>query len=1299
MPALLSLLTFPQRLKNGNINFNILIVPRNIDPLQALKPGEPSFADANLTFEACVIDSLVDLPELGSAGIQTFNPVVSGSSLNLTNFYTVLKKQFKATQGVDLVDAASPSDRAIKIANNIRKYLPESYRSAFNFTNPKTQYASIDDSYHCAVKNNKAKFNPKVITEIPWGKAFAFCLRNPLVAKQAGLVYNASIPAAGLYDKGGWLFVRFAAGSDYDALDQENDINIYAARIPSLKNEAERILFAPVLFRVLNAAIGDGLDQVFEEAIGYNDGFAHIVHSNQPVNQYYLEEKDLSNPPMKDTGIRLGWDDEQLLIWHNRQLSQKDEASGLPVDAPLGVSGFIIDAKDITNGTGWISLNAVVTASKLILGDVDDNINIAPAGTPLETGVEVTPSQLQTNTDYWMPMYFTSWVGKSLVLTDNDAVEIYRQQDVKMPPGTKASKKNNAAYLSAKKTNPFYEPSPERNNISLLYGNDYEFRIRFLDITGGSPLITDDPVLNAPAPTAKSHFKRCVTAQALRISDAAKKPVNENTSIAGDTVLSFSRPLLGYPAVVFTGKYADPVGDLKTLANNIVAGEQFIPALPDPDVTTFKIQIEVKSLYMDNLLSSTGRDSFIPLYEKEFKFNAVDFYAPENINIKFVDKAQLKFDGADVLDDGSKHNLILPSARELRLTFIPIVEKADDKYAAKFIEFGKTISLTAAAPSNDETNLFENPGNFLKAIYLQSEEENNIPAVNAATINLKGNSLQNSGSLIQRISNELDLDSKQLSLLGRPGERIQFGCSKLIRHSLAPDNTSLTFSSKNELLLHWLMVIDLHLLRDWAWNALQPESILIERRVHSDGYSEGSYKTVGHINLSNTINVLALTEPQRSSARLMFFDAFDPKEVLIDFPREASLHYRVTPQFKTGYGPVRDGDISETMEVPVTLNPVQVPKIVSAGIAQTDYKFDEKYSTTDIRNRFLWLEFEEPVSDKKDIYYCRILGYAADPLIRQFELTTQLAAVLTGSMDLADSTNSDLSASIEPALPIAPEPIRVILKGMSNDFAGIHAMQEMTKSTSSDKHYLVPLPPGLNGDSAELFGFFTYEVRVGHSKKIWSTARGRFGRPLRATGVQHPCPALTCIATRSKKTIGKTKLDQIIISAPYAKAVQDGKNVTASPPATSLWCLLYAQVMQADKVSWRNILIDSREMFLSKPDYNKKTVHNKDGQVYGNSVYTTQEVSTMLQSLGLPTTSSLSALCVEMFPLKGQWRIHYDREKMRSMLAGVFAGNDGGIDNAQQEEEINPLREGLGFFRILRTSPLCKIEDVCCEDC
>ena len=115
--------------------------------------------------------------------------------------------------------------------------------------------------------------------------------------------------------------------------------------------------------------------QVFIEAADYDDGFAKIVHGIQPVSQNLLAEDPDGFAPMTDIGIRLGWDDEQILIWQNRQLKADPtvpKVAGKPqrLDAPMGVFGYRIDARNIRDaeaGTRWSGCGA---RRPLVLGDV-----------------------------------------------------------------------------------------------------------------------------------------------------------------------------------------------------------------------------------------------------------------------------------------------------------------------------------------------------------------------------------------------------------------------------------------------------------------------------------------------------------------------------------------------------------------------------------------------------------------------------------------------------------------------------------------------------------------------------------------------------------------------------------------------------------------------------------------------------------------------------------------------------------------------------------------------------------------
>jgi hypothetical protein len=184
-------------------------------------------------------------------------------------------------------------------------------------------------------------------------------------------------------------------------------------------------------------------------------------------------------------------------------------------------------------------------------------------------------------------------------------------------------------------------------------------------------------------------------------------------------------------------------------------------------------------------------------------------------------------------------------------------------------------------------------------------------------------------------------------------------------------------------------------------------------------------------------------------------------------------------------------------------------------------------------------------SPPNDQYFPRVLAYSADPML------------------VEDGTR--LPDPPEPPLPIEAEEIRVITERQPNDFAGYNAMHPLVESRESPGFYLLTLPSGMAADSTELLGFFVYELRVGHSRKRWCTAQSRFGGPLRVAGVQHPAPPLRCMVQRTS--------DRVRVVCPYAMPVLNGRNIRARTPKTQMHALSYAQVLQVDGGSWRNVLI------------------------------------------------------------------------------------------------------------------------------
>ncbi len=144
--------------------------------------------------------------------------------------------------------------------------------------------------------------------------------------------------------------------------------------------------------------------------------------------------------------------------------------------------------------------------------------------------------------------------------------------------------------------------------------------------------------------------------------------------------------------------------------------------------------------------------------------------------------------------------------------------------------YGRTVQFQLYKESTDERALFLNagPAKQTQGIYLQPDP----PVVfdgKPASI-LFGNEVARPPDMIQRLAQQLGLENNGLTLVGKKGMRVQFGCSQRIRHTLSPDNSSITFASKGDLINHWLSCITLQLDRDWTWDALEDRSLVIQRK-------------------------------------------------------------------------------------------------------------------------------------------------------------------------------------------------------------------------------------------------------------------------------------------------------------------------------------------------------------------------------------------------------------------------------------------------------------------------------------
>ncbi|HSF55757.1 MAG TPA: hypothetical protein VLA71_18535, partial [Algoriphagus sp.] len=765
---ILTLMTFPQRLVGNVLTVNIVVVPRNSDPFATWPTGlgnpnpsqVPGFANLQPKFKLAVVKGTDDFP-LSNANAASRKPIlIDVTEIPAANKSTVLQQiaaSFTITDNTDKLPDPVPLDQAGK--RGIKKYLPLSYRNRFNFTQPRHPNAVTDDSYHCAVRDKVdliPNFTPK--NNVSWGKVFANILRQPILAKACGMIYEVQLEVEpGWFENGGYLYADIVGGeyeTAQNALLEAADgplVKRYAAKIPELVIGDDRPVFAPVLFPVLyqkSTELTEPIpvgpwDELFLEAHLYNDGFAKIVHANQAESGNLLEEAPDGLPPQSDSGIRMGWDDEQILVWYLRQILENPGdalGSGKRLDAPLGVLGYHIDVQQAIAGAPWESLNVVQ------VNPAQGGLAGTFANQTVELPYQVYPTKIAgPNSDgYWLPMYYAYWIGKSMATEDKDAIEIYRNDQEKVgkrqgigEPQDGTVTKNTALI-------------PGVINTQLRYGNTYRFRIRLADISGGGPSLDDEPLNPAPSPNTSVSFKRFVNPGMLRIEkpeEFKEHKVNffnsadpDDTEFNDNIVLQIERPLLEYPSVVFTDKYQqigqDPIAMLKALQFDEMGLK---PALPDPDVHKIKILVEVKSLRMDTQLSRSGRDSYIPLYSREWDFPA-EFDGKIELPINFLDVPVLNLtEPADpflsqklLFDQLSENALVLPTGRQVRVSFRAVASSEEpeqiyfgiiDSDEDKDSRFGKVQQLMFYKETQNEDELLLPYKNVpeLQALYLKPD--------------------------------------------------------------------------------------------------------------------------------------------------------------------------------------------------------------------------------------------------------------------------------------------------------------------------------------------------------------------------------------------------------------------------------------------------------------------------------------------------------------------------------------------------------------------------------------------------
>ena len=945
----LRIFTFPQGWNGAEIPLRILVAPFG-NPLQPLAPGLKPFAEAQLVLSAHLIPATDRLPRPTDVTARVRLDVDTPPDID--QVYAQLATQFN-------VDPAAPSVYVPPVKTRFLKMLMPSYLEASGFASLRTDLAVTDDRYICALVDGErpARRPPRPPEPPKWDAVLAMAIRQPVLAERLGLIHMSAVrPAdASFYANGGWLYVTLHDTSDYFTASVAPDfLKLYAARIPPLKATVPASLFASVLFPVGAVPPPGSFDDTLREADVYSDGFARLVHTFQPDRADYLnlsrqDERRLR--PYAETGLKLGWDDEQIVIWLNRQLTDDPRnGSAAARDTPLGVRGFRVDVREADGPGLWTSLvrmQGPIKVGDLFLDSFDD-----------EMAIELAPSQLQGKRDgeYWLPPYFTQWTGSSLIAADATAFKVANQSQ------------------RSRLLNPVGD-----RMVPLRYGKSYQFRVRLTDLTGGGPA---PDVQNEPPPTgiATRRFRRFVPPDSVKVGEPA-----DNAD--GTVSFSIGRPMLGYPALLYTS-LAD--AEARLLADAPVAAARGrLPGFPDPDVTRLRIDVTVASLELDP-------ENHPEVTPRRFLFSTFRPFGDDpvqalELTVEFKDEADLAVFPAPAATGPIR----LPTARGLELTFTPVARPdpgmpagladpaaaqiidaaALDREDQKLLYFGKhaarvgsRAAVTLRREAASEGGLFQAvPGVPFQGIFLQPDPpaDGHLKDRNAAA----GTRDEAPGSAIQRLARQLRLEHRDLTLSGEPGRRAVFGASATVRHVLSPDHSTITFATETEITAQWLMAISLRLARDWTWDGLTDEGLLVFRSIGG-----GAREFVGVLSPRKTLNVAAVragTLLDRSGTDLYFFDAIDPKPAPGAFPGELDVTYWVMPVFRQP-PQVPAPEWTGTVRLPMAAPPVQVPRIVSAGIALSPYDRDKRYAKTEPRRRLLWIEFAEPVANPRDAYFGRV---------------------------------------------------------------------------------------------------------------------------------------------------------------------------------------------------------------------------------------------------------------------------------------------------------------------------------------
>ncbi len=1138
----LSLLVFPHAWDGHSLRGSVLLLPTG-DPLHAplFARGAP-FAGLPLTIKLVVTPDDFARRELpiSSAGHAVAAAAIQrDASAETKRLFEALHAQFLPTPQASNAHALARQQRQrrarLQALGDVVRHLPR------NQLKPKAAsgLGLVSESGHGV--------NVPGCRHVSWGQVLTHALRQPELARALGLVMDFELDFAALglaAARPAWLHACLDACLDNTSANESSPaqgVVSYATLLPALDGRA-RSLFAAALFPVHAPLVGPQAEAAFSEASAYDDGFARHVLAAQS--------------PDADLGIALAWDDEQLLRWINRQLhpgrtlSASSEGVGVGVGvgpgvslyAPVGVAGYRVDARlhprkrrpqnqddQDHDRAGWHSLCGaradLAVGAWRIQFDGELWVDVAPHA------AHHNPAQA-----WHLPNHFAVWRGGSLVLPDA------AQQALNGLAVGSATASSNPSSTWAVQPLPGHPALP-----ALRYGQQWDFRVRLVDLSGGGPRLGDVSKNAAPASVATLRFFRQAPPRLVRI-DTSDHMLTASTPPPDS--LFIRRPLLAYPDFGFAGVDATPaLLEQLTRHRSAPRSLQHGLGLSDPDVTHLLVAVQVRAPYGDGdgdgdgdcdsdadgdlaarAQSGTGllRDGdhielfrlLIPLPPRGgFAVTSHNFDEDEAalaLRLVYTDCADVHASASALKVASTNGVLMLPTGRDVRLRCRAacVLKKGRPHHFAQAllhtvdaqcVALGAVADLsrrreeiTAAELPVADAHTQLNLHTHTTALWL---EASTWPAAAACT------------EPLQALAAAVGLQASGMRLRGQPGCRVVLAASGRMGHVVEQGGSQIRFSSTHDMTGRWVVAHRVCLQRDWTWSGLMEPGIVIEPMPHTPGHANRPW---GSLSLPFAVSRVATQSraPQRSHTTFIFFDTTEAADVetLNDLDDEAVLQkhrWQARTRLKV---PAEVTTDLHVLNLPFARRPRQVPRVLAMGV-WSPHSADPNGSADAGAAQTLWIEFERALSVHA-AHPTRGLKYFArwcrsDDEEPEFNLTARRAEAGSAWTEISawsfdrhtqtaenHTTENHLCAAhamteLAPALPTAhTQPTQV------DDAAQTHEVSRwlLPLPLSLPINLKTAAPPARHADCLEL--------RTGVGSAHWTTPNARFSHAVRVL-VQH----------------------------------------------------------------------------------------------------------------------------------------------------------------------------------------------------